>query len=49
MPNGLTLVVLHDFLTDRSTITAKTKEGLSRIYDRIRLLLGGIRTAACET
>lgn len=49
MPNGLTLILLHDFLTDRSMITPKTKEGLIRIYDRIRLLLGGIKTAACET
>ncbi len=28
MPNGLSLVLLHDFLTDRSAISANTKEGL---------------------
>lgn len=49
MPNGLSLVLLHDFLTDRSAVSANTKEGLVRIYERISLLLGGIKTAACET
>ncbi len=47
MPNGLSLVLLHDFLTDRSTISANTRDGLARIHERIAVLLLGVKTAAC--
>lgn len=48
IPNGLAFRLLHDFLTARDAITANTLEGLGKIHDRISMLLGGIKTTACD-
>ncbi len=46
-PNGLGMVLLHDFLTARGTTSPRTAQGLAKIHSRISLLLGGIKTTGC--
>lgn len=48
MPNGVAMVVLHDFLTNRGAVNPNTLEGLGKVHDRISVLLGGIKTTACD-
>lgn len=40
MPSGLTLVILHDYLTRRGRDNPATRAGLAAVYRRIRVLLG---------
>lgn len=48
IPNGLAFRLLHDFLTRRGSINPNTLDGLGKIHSRIRTLLGGIKTTACD-
>lgn len=47
MPNGLPLVVLHDFLTRHGRLRPGTPEGLIKIHRRICQVLGVTSTLAC--
>jgi len=40
MPSGLTLVILHDYLTGRGRDNPATRAGLAAVHRRIRVLLG---------
>lgn len=48
IPNGLAFRLLHDFLTARGSISPNTLDGLGQVHARIGLLLGGIKTTACD-
>lgn len=48
IPNGLAFRLLHDFLTARGSISPNTLDGLGKVHARIGLLLGGIKTTACD-
>lgn len=48
IPNGLTFRLLHDFLTNHGRINPNTLNGLGKVHARISILLGGIKTTACD-
>ncbi len=48
IPNGLAFRLLHDFLTARGSISPNTLDGLGKVHARVSLLLGGIKTTACD-
>ncbi len=48
IPNGLAFRLLHDFLTARGAINPNTLDGLWKAHARIRTLLGGMKTTACD-
>lgn len=48
IPNGLAFRLLHDFLTARDAVDPNTLDGLGKVHDRISILLGGIKTTACD-
>jgi len=48
IPNGLAFRLLHDFLTDRGSINPNTLAGLGKVHERISVLLGGMKTTACD-
>ncbi len=48
IPNGLAFRLLHDFLTARGSVSPNTLEGLGKVHVRIGVLLGGIKTTACD-
>lgn len=48
IPNGLAFRLLHDFLTARGAINPNTLDGLWKVHAHIRILLGRIKTTACD-
>lgn len=48
IPNGLAFRLLHDFLTARGSVNPNTLDGLGKVHARIGILLGGIKTTACD-
>lgn len=48
IPNGLAFALLHDFLTARGSIKPNRRGGLRKVHARISILLGRIKTIACD-
>ncbi len=48
IPNGLAFALLHDFLTARGSIQPNRRSGLGKVHARISMLLGRIKTTACD-
>lgn len=47
LPNGLLMVLLHNFLTGEGAFNPNTASGLAQVHARISRLLGGTKTTAC--